>query len=379
MSDRPTFIERHGLWTDEDRRRRRASWRAGSRPRSSATCGSPGATPMAIAGRKRSPCRLSSPPCRCRLQYRRGHDRRSIPQAQRVFASFTRGGGMGLERNDRVSPNLTLVADPEDVSHSGPGRRAPAGFWATNISTTGGRLHFAPRQLLKKALQATALPSAARHLHHRRGDRMVSAARRRRAFERGQYRRAGRSRPSHPHVSGGARLSLSFRIQHGPDAAGVRRARRQLRCAGASTALDRKRMGVRDRVECTFAPCAALDAADNVLLFRTATRQICRRLGYFATFMARPALKGFYASGWHLHQSLIESSRRGQESIHPGKDRATVLFPARPVLSRRPPAPMPCPPLCSSPPRPSTATVVFAPNSLAPDRAASGLATIAAP
>src|SRR5262249_11921932 len=61
-------------------------------------------------------------------------------------------------------------------------------------------------------------------------------------------------------------------------------------------------------VECTFAPARALEAADNVFLFRTATRQICRRLGYFATFMCRPALKGYYASGWHLHQSLVDAA-----------------------------------------------------------------------
>jgi len=62
------------------------------------------------------------------------------------------------------------------------------------------------------------------------------------------------------------------------------------------------------QVECTFAPARALEAADNVFLFRTATRQICRRLGYFATFMCRPALKGYYASGWHLHQSLVDTA-----------------------------------------------------------------------
>jgi glutamine synthetase len=44
-----------------------------------------------------------------------------------------------------------------------------------------------------------------------------------------------------------------------------------------------------------------------VLLFRTATRQICRRLGHFATFMCRPALKGYCTSGWHLHQSVIDA------------------------------------------------------------------------
>jgi glutamine synthetase len=62
------------------------------------------------------------------------------------------------------------------------------------------------------------------------------------------------------------------------------------------------------QLECTFAPLPALQAADNVFLFRTATRQICRRLGYFATFMCRPALKGYYSSGWHLHQSLVDAA-----------------------------------------------------------------------
>ena len=58
------------------------------------------------------------------------------------------------------------------------------------------------------------------------------------------------------------------------------------------------------QVECTFAPQDALTAADTMLLFRTATRQLCRRLGHFATFMTRPAINGYCPSGWHLHQSL---------------------------------------------------------------------------
>jgi glutamine synthetase len=64
------------------------------------------------------------------------------------------------------------------------------------------------------------------------------------------------------------------------------------------------------QVECTFSAQRALRAADDFLLFRTATRQVCRRLGCFATFMARPALKGYYASGWHMHQSLVDGDGR---------------------------------------------------------------------
>ena len=60
--------------------------------------------------------------------------------------------------------------------------------------------------------------------------------------------------------------------------------------------------------EFTFTPTDGLAAADNVTLFRNAVKQICYRHGYHATFMCRPALKNAFASGWHLHQSLIRKS-----------------------------------------------------------------------
>ena len=56
--------------------------------------------------------------------------------------------------------------------------------------------------------------------------------------------------------------------------------------------------------EVTFEPGLGLGPADDMLLFRTAVKQICRRLGYHATFMCWPAVPNAYASGWHLHQSL---------------------------------------------------------------------------
>jgi glutamine synthetase len=56
--------------------------------------------------------------------------------------------------------------------------------------------------------------------------------------------------------------------------------------------------------EFTFDPTDGLTAADNMLLFRSATKQVCRRAGYHATFMCRPQLANFFSSGWHLHQSL---------------------------------------------------------------------------
>ena len=60
------------------------------------------------------------------------------------------------------------------------------------------------------------------------------------------------------------------------------------------------------QIEVTFAPMRGIEAADAMLLFRTAVKQICRRNGYIATFMCRPSIPGFFSSGWHLHQSLVD-------------------------------------------------------------------------
>ena len=71
------------------------------------------------------------------------------------------------------------------------------------------------------------------------------------------------------------------------------------------------------QLECTFAARPALEAADHAMLVRTATRQICRRMGYFATFMCRPTIKSFYASGWHLHRIRDRRQDRAQP-VHAG-------------------------------------------------------------
>jgi glutamine synthetase len=49
------------------------------------------------------------------------------------------------------------------------------------------------------------------------------------------------------------------------------------------------------------------EGADNAVLARSAIRQVCRRYGYHASFMCRPALPNAFSSGWHLHQSLLEN------------------------------------------------------------------------
>ena len=57
--------------------------------------------------------------------------------------------------------------------------------------------------------------------------------------------------------------------------------------------------------EFTFGPQTALPAADSMILFRSAVKQILRRNGYHGTFMCRPRIPNVMSSGWHLHQSLL--------------------------------------------------------------------------
>jgi glutamine synthetase len=75
--------------------------------------------------------------------------------------------------------------------------------------------------------------------------------------------------------------------------------------------------------EFTFRPTMGLEPADTMVLFRSAVKQIARRHGYHATFMCRPKLPNIFASGWHLHQSIV--SRASGENAFMPKDDGEVL------------------------------------------------------
>jgi glutamine synthetase len=77
--------------------------------------------------------------------------------------------------------------------------------------------------------------------------------------------------------------------------------------------------------EFTFAPRKGLEPADTMVLFRSAVKQIARRHGYHATFMCRPKLPNAFASGWHLHQSIV--SRDSGENAFMAKEGDAALSP----------------------------------------------------
>jgi len=75
--------------------------------------------------------------------------------------------------------------------------------------------------------------------------------------------------------------------------------------------------------EFTFRPLSALAAADCMVQFRSAVKQVARRHGLHATFMCKPSLPNLFASGWHLHQSLVDRAT-GLNAFMPEND--TELF-----------------------------------------------------
>jgi glutamine synthetase len=77
--------------------------------------------------------------------------------------------------------------------------------------------------------------------------------------------------------------------------------------------------------EFTFAPEIGMAAADTMVLFRSAVKQVARRHGYLLSFMCRPRLPHTFASGWHLHQSLLD--RKSAKNVFVSADASELLSP----------------------------------------------------
>ncbi|MFC3614131.1 glutamine synthetase family protein [Lutimaribacter marinistellae] len=60
------------------------------------------------------------------------------------------------------------------------------------------------------------------------------------------------------------------------------------------------------QVEVTFDPAPAWTHAETMVMFRALAKQVCARRGLLASFMCRPIAPNIAASGWHLHQSLVD-------------------------------------------------------------------------
>jgi glutamine synthetase len=294
----PGFIERHGLFTDEQRRQAeeikrrvekndlhlvRLAW-ADPHGASRAKAVTLPAFAAALSG-----------------GYNINVATSTLDSAgARTFSSFTRGGGMGLPEMTG-SPNLIIVPDPKTF------RVLP---WAPGIGwvlcdeyfTSGVPFHFSPRQLLRRQIERLAKKGMALVVGLEIEWYLLRAVEDLSDAHIGVPGTRGRPIKTAPIEPGYFLHSESNLDMMQPVLSAL---------VAAFEKIDLPLRSIENefgpgQVECTFAARPALEAADQALLFRTATRQICRRMGFLASFMCRPALKGYYSSGWHLHQSLID-------------------------------------------------------------------------
>jgi glutamine synthetase len=220
----------------------------------------------------------------------------------RVFKSFTPGGGMNLPEMTG-SPNLVIRPDPATYRVL-PWEPKVGWILCDEYFRDGTPFHFSPRHLLRKQVKRLGERRLmvglevewylARVAEERLTEEHVGVP--------GVRGRAVRTYPIEPGYSYHSETNMDIMQPVLGELA------RTYGALGLPLRSIENEWGP-GQVECTFSAQDALRTADDLVLFRTATRQVCRRLGCFATFMARPALKGYYASGWHLHQSLAQNDR----------------------------------------------------------------------
>ena len=244
---RQPFIERHALWTDDQRRQAEA---LKDRVRTE------GLRLVRLAWTDAHGCsRAKAVTIPAFLESLAGGYNINVATTTldsanaRTFSSFTRGGGMGLDEMTG-SPNITIVPDPATF------RVLP---WAPGVGwvlcdeyfNSGAPYHFSARHLLRRQLerlQAAGLDYVvgleiewylARVAEDHLTDEHVGDP--------------GSPRPADRDLAGRARLLVPLRVEHGPDAAGPvgargRRTRRSAcRCGRSRTNGGRDRSSARSR------------------------------------------------------------------------------------------------------------------------------------
>jgi glutamine synthetase len=227
-----------------------------------------------------------------------------------VFPVFTAGGGFGMKEMEGAA-DVLMVPDPTSF------RVLPwaptTGWLLCDIYFTDGRpIPFATRQLYKSALAA---------LGQRGYDFVAGLEVEFHVFklEDAKLSPEDAGQPGQPPsvslLSHGYQYLTEQRYDQMEPALEI--FRRDILALGLPLRSVEVEFGP-SQCEFTFAPRKGLEPADNMVLFRSAVKQIARRHGYHATFMCRPKLPNLFASGWHLHQSIV--ARGNGENVFMAKD-----------------------------------------------------------
>ena len=237
----------------------------------------------------------------------------SLDSGNQVFVpAFAAGGGFGIDELTGF-PDVVLVPDPSTF------RVLP---WADRTGWMLCDVYFssgAPMPLDGRGLMRRALSVAGR-----RWIRLPGRDRDRVLHRQGRLRpdRAGERRV-HPRPAAVSVFQRGYQylseVRLDSVSATLEAIRDGLNAVGLPPRSMEDEWGP-GQMEFSFSPIGGLAAADAVVLFRSAVKQMCQRRGLLATFMCRPALPNFFSSGWHLHESLI-SRADGQQRVRQRRTR----------------------------------------------------------
>jgi glutamine synthetase len=196
--------------------------------------------------------------------------------------------------------DMLLVPDPATFRIL-PWSRHSGWLFCDPVGRDGGTLPFAPRPVLRKAMDRLSAMGAALVVGLEVEFHVFDLAEQPR-----EHHQAGM--PGQPPATrlldqGYQYLSeLSYdRLEPVMDR--LRRAAQELDLPVRSTEVE---MGP-SQFEFTFEPACPMRHADNMIMFRSMVKEVCAREGLHATFMCRPRVENAASSGWHLHQSLVDA------------------------------------------------------------------------
>lgn len=277
-----------------------------------------------------------------------------------VYPWFTKGGGMGLDEMTGGGDFL-MVPDPT-CFHVLPW--APDSGWVLCdiFFDNGKRVPFSTRHILRDAIERLEA----------QGRRLVAGLEMEFHIFKLEDAKLQPEHATQPAVAPGVSL-VTRGFQHLTDVrfdemeSIIGTLRRQIVELGLPLRSVELEFGP-TQGEFTFHPGEGLETADAAVLFRTAAKQICRRNGYHITFMCQPGLPNLFPSGWHLHQSMVDTET-GHNLFEPQEEGA-LLSPlgrqfAAGILEHARAASVFTTPTINGYKR-------YKPNSLAPDRATWG-------
>ena len=234
-----------------------------------------------------------------------------------VFSVFAEGGGMGLDEMEGAG-NFVMVADPATF------RVLP---WAQEHRLDAVR-HLFPERQAGAVLDARALSRCAGKLAESGFDFFAGLEVEFQLFKLVDPKLAPEGltwpaeAPAVEHTTHGFQYLTESRFDQVDPILEI--LRKTVQALGMPLLSLEVELGP-SQYEFTFAPEKGLAAADTMVLFRSAMKQVARRHGHLVSFMCRPRLPNTFASGWHLHQSLLD--RKSGKNLFVSSDKTELLSP----------------------------------------------------